>query len=426
MCGRTRQALPPADLRAAAQRDANVRPDAVWEGQDSYQPIENLCPGRTAAVVALRNGIPQIVTMRWGLVPAYAKGTPDFWKMFNARSETIASSPVFSPLLRACQRCAVPINGFFEWTADECKQVKSKQPYYVHHGADEQLWVASLYSPRVKAEGESQHEQHEEDTFTMITRDVDPELEWLHDRMPVILDATGLKEWLDPGIDGDLAALSSRIATSELQWHATTKKMSRLDYQESDTAAPVKLVSQQQRSVASFFSKPVVPKAVEQTAGTSDSMQAVEKVGYSSSVKGSLTDRRCDNEHHGWKVGGIASTAPLVASTNFVEPSPSMAATTPWDHILGVGKTSPKPSSTKKQKVASSGGDVKGPLAKPSPAAAAAPPDKNLAKPSSTRLASARQELLRMGFAEDVALESALESSDGDVPTAVAILFSHE
>ena len=110
---------------------------APWKQSDEYQPTENLCPGRTAAVVvcARRTGaesseLPYMCTQRWGLIPSFDKSErPDNWRMFNARSETLSTSPVFKRLLMD-RRCAVPVDGFFEWTADEIKPA-SKQPWYV-------------------------------------------------------------------------------------------------------------------------------------------------------------------------------------------------------------------------------------------------------------------------------------------------------
>ena len=168
--------------------------------------------------------------MRWGLVPGYTAGKPpDYWKMFNARSETLAASPVFSKLLRD-RRCAVPFDGFFEWVDDECKTVKSKQPYYVKHTNGQALWMAGLYESCalptsvldsqqsvVKAEAEKRTDATAE-TFTIVTRDVDPQLSWLHDRMPVILDKEGVQAWLDPSSTRPLEALSHRLSTDELCW----------------------------------------------------------------------------------------------------------------------------------------------------------------------------------------------------------------
>ena len=208
MCGRGRQNYAPAALFETARRDAGA--GSTWKGQEKYKPTENLCPGKDAAVVvqAKNDGTPpQLQTKRWGLVAAFDKSlNPDFWRMFNARSETLHTSPVFRRLLRS-RRCAVPFDGFWEWTDDEMKAAKAaKQPWYVHRKTKgEPLWLAGLYDRHdpfgpvgsVDCDGKV-YEGAELETFTLVTMDVDKKLAWLHDRQPVILDAAGLAAWLAP------------------------------------------------------------------------------------------------------------------------------------------------------------------------------------------------------------------------------------
>ncbi len=51
----------------------------------------------------------------------------DHWRMFNARSEGVDTSPVFRRLM-ATKRCLIVLNGFYEWKAGAGGR---KQPYYV-------------------------------------------------------------------------------------------------------------------------------------------------------------------------------------------------------------------------------------------------------------------------------------------------------
>ena len=165
--------------------------------------------------------------MRWGLVPSVKAGTPpDHWRMFNARSETVDTLQVFSRLLDT-RRCAVPLDGFYEWKDDEFKQVKSKQPYYVHRLTGGTVWVAGLCTECVDETG------RRFETFTLITREVVPQLSWLHDRQPAMLDEKGLRIWLSPATgEKPLSALGEHsLPADELGWCAVTKKLSRLDYQ---------------------------------------------------------------------------------------------------------------------------------------------------------------------------------------------------
>jgi putative SOS response-associated peptidase YedK len=52
-------------------------------------------------------------------VPSFTKpgSQLDFYKMFNARSESVADKPVFSRLLSS-HRCVVITEGFYEWKTD--------------------------------------------------------------------------------------------------------------------------------------------------------------------------------------------------------------------------------------------------------------------------------------------------------------------
>ena len=197
MCGRGRQAAAPAYYIDAARKHLHVPTEkgCAWKRQDDWRPTENLAPGHRAVVLVAgsnsNNSPPHLCTKTWGLVPSFdGASQPDYWRMFNARSEGLTTSPVFRRLLKD-RRCAVPLDGFFEWTADEMPKLSGasgggKQPWYVHRKGDghgEPLWVAGLHESSRDGELE---------TFTLITRDVDPCLDWLHDRMPVILDAAGL------------------------------------------------------------------------------------------------------------------------------------------------------------------------------------------------------------------------------------------
>jgi putative SOS response-associated peptidase YedK len=60
-----------------------------------------------------------LLLCRWGLVPSFTKPGShlDFYRQFNARSESVAEKPVFSRLLSR-HRCVVLLEGFYEWKAD--------------------------------------------------------------------------------------------------------------------------------------------------------------------------------------------------------------------------------------------------------------------------------------------------------------------
>ena len=92
-------------------------------------PSYNIAP--TTMQPVIRNnrdtGEREMVAMRWGMVPHFAKSLADFkgFSTINAKAETLLSKPLWRvPFHR--RRCLIPADGFYEWKRlDE----KTKQPY---------------------------------------------------------------------------------------------------------------------------------------------------------------------------------------------------------------------------------------------------------------------------------------------------------
>lgn len=150
----------------------------------------------------MEDGQRRVTTMRWGLIPSFVKPgeSHDFFRMFNARSETIVHRPAFKRLVPD-RRCVVILDGcaltarihpppsdptpaarrrsFYEWKDDGSPV---KQPYYLRSraGGGEPLLLAGLYDVwRPEAGAEPLW------SFTICTAEAGKGIEWLHDRMPV-------------------------------------------------------------------------------------------------------------------------------------------------------------------------------------------------------------------------------------------------
>ena len=92
------------------------------------RPRYNIAPMQDVPIVR-RNaaGERELVNVRWGLVPRWAKDPAIGNRMINARAETLAEKPSFRTALKR-HRCLLPTDGFYEW-----KQTASggKQPIHI-------------------------------------------------------------------------------------------------------------------------------------------------------------------------------------------------------------------------------------------------------------------------------------------------------
>ncbi len=190
MCGRFTQQRPTSEIAAIFEAEDLADDAGGWF---------NVAPTDEAAVVVQRAGRRAVVRYRWGLIPAWADSPKIASRAFNARAETIATSPLFRDAFRR-RRCLVPVDGFYEWLRDGSK----RQPMRIHDPQDRPLALAGLWTGRQDAEsGEWLR------TFTIITTRPNEQMAAIHDRMPMIVSPDAWARWLDPTAaePGELRAL---------------------------------------------------------------------------------------------------------------------------------------------------------------------------------------------------------------------------
>ena len=144
----------------------------------------NVAP--TEEVGLVRNGDSgvQLDAARWWLTPSWAPAVDQKYSMFNARSETLATSRAFrTPFKR--QRGIVPISSFIEWRTEN----GVKQPWLISN-EKQALALAALWDVW---DGDGS----ELLSCTLVTTAAAPALEPWHNRMPVILTSKEVSRWLD-------------------------------------------------------------------------------------------------------------------------------------------------------------------------------------------------------------------------------------
>ncbi len=179
MCGRFTQERPASELAEIFGAEPLV---------DDPGGHYNVAPTDQATVVVERDDRRALTAYRWGLIPHWASDAKVGSRMFNARAETIATSPAFRDAF-VRKRCLVPVDSFYEWK----REGGIRQPYRVVRTDGRPLALAGLWAGwRDRTIDEVRR------TFTIITTTPNRTLDDLHDRMPVVIDEDAWDRWLDP------------------------------------------------------------------------------------------------------------------------------------------------------------------------------------------------------------------------------------
>lgn len=214
MCGRYASTSTRDDLLAAYDTAATVG--------DELPPSYNIAPTQQVNVVLERaprhepdaEPVRQInSTVKWGLVPSWAKDPKIGSRMINARSETVTSKPAFKAAA-ARRRCVLPADGYFEWMKDENGR---KIPFFLH--ADVPIAMAGLYELWPNPELPEDDPDRWLWTCTVLTRPATDAAGQIHDRSPVLLPESFVGPWLDPSLTDhdDVDALLNSIPEPHLQ-----------------------------------------------------------------------------------------------------------------------------------------------------------------------------------------------------------------
>ncbi|WP_018350028.1 SOS response-associated peptidase [Longispora albida] len=204
MCGRyaaTRSAAALAETYAAAAPAAELPPSwNVAPTSEVYAVVERA--GRDGGPVTR-----QIRTVRWGLVPSWAKDTSGAARLINARSETAAGKPSFRKALTS-RRAIIPADGYFEW---QKKPGGSKQPFYLHTSDSGGVSFAGLYElwrdDAVPGEDPAAWLW----TATILTTESAGPLRDIHHRTPLTVPQGAWADWLNPAAEASPADLLAML-----------------------------------------------------------------------------------------------------------------------------------------------------------------------------------------------------------------------
>jgi putative SOS response-associated peptidase YedK len=204
MCGRFTQMLSWRELVAA------------YRLTDKYlirntEARFNIAPTQTVPFIRMgEDGDPVVEDGRWWLVPHWAKEMPKA-AMFNARIETVATSPAFRDAFKA-RRCLIPADGFYEWTEG---QDGGKDPWLIQMPGERPFAFAGLWAHNTQLDVTS---------CTILTAPSVAPISQIHDRMPVILDPTVFEGWLNPATPKEnLMGILGHHLDGNMQMHRVSR-----------------------------------------------------------------------------------------------------------------------------------------------------------------------------------------------------------
>lgn len=223
MCGRFSQQRPASELAEIFAAEPLA---------EELGPRFNVAPTDPAYVVVQRDERRAVVAYRWGLVPHWADSPRIGSRMFNARAETLGTSPAFADAFRR-KRCLVPVDGFYEWHRTDGR----RQPYTIGRADGQPLVLAGLWSGwRDPALDQVVR------TFTIVTTGPNEQLAWLHDRMPVVMPAAAWASWLEPDADfGELRAFLEPTDDIALRIEPVSDLVNNVRNDGPDLVAPIEL-----------------------------------------------------------------------------------------------------------------------------------------------------------------------------------------
>ena len=193
------------------------------------KPSFNIAPTQTILIIN-NDGIKQLGSCCWGLIPPWSKDPSIGSGMINARGETIDWKPSFRSAFKK-HRCLVIADGFFEWD----KEKKKKRPVYIRLRSHEPFGLAGLYSAWKSPSGEKTC------TCTIITTEANEFLKPIHERMPVIVSREEEDFWLDPG-NQDFKRLKKMLKPyrgSDMEFYEVSTKVNSPSNNFADIISPV-------------------------------------------------------------------------------------------------------------------------------------------------------------------------------------------
>ncbi|NQX89012.1 MAG: SOS response-associated peptidase [Halioglobus sp.] len=171
----------------------------------------NIAPTEHVSLIRQQRDEVRLDAAVWWLTPSWARDQSQVYAMFNARSESLVTSPAYRVPFRR-QRGLVPMSHFIEWR----QETGVKQPWRISNDAGA-LAVAALWDVWERGDKAVL-------SCTLVTTAAAPSLQPWHARMPVLLSAEERSRWLDNRLE---IAPGDAVFRSELKTDLVLQPLNR-------------------------------------------------------------------------------------------------------------------------------------------------------------------------------------------------------
>ena len=144
----------------------------------------NISPGQDVNIVLNYKLDNYLLSSNWGYNFINSK-TKNNQSVINSRIETINSKILFKDSFLK-RKCIIPANGYFEWSEKEGE----KKPYFIQLGDGELIYFAGVWR-------KEKYNNDKRRVFSIITKAANSNVNKIHHRMPLVLNANAAQDYLE-------------------------------------------------------------------------------------------------------------------------------------------------------------------------------------------------------------------------------------
>ena len=144
----------------------------------------NISPGQDVNIVLNYKFDNFLLSSNWGY-NFINSNTKKNQSVINSRIETINSKLLFKDSFLK-RKCIIPANGYFEWSEKEGE----KKPYYIQLGDGELIYFAGVWR-------KEKYNNDKRRVFSIITKAANSNVNKIHHRMPLVLNANAAQDYLE-------------------------------------------------------------------------------------------------------------------------------------------------------------------------------------------------------------------------------------